>query len=264
MPVRVGREQAYWDEAYRVTGAEHGKYVWTRRVEALSYVGTHFRTLLEGLRGQRVLSLGGGVDALGVTLAQAGNEVVSVDVSPAAVQATVELAEQAGVAENLTALVGAAEDVELGGGLFDAVICKRALHHMDLERVVPRVHALLAPGGFFLAEEPVCLPRWLRWVHAKLPFHPEAPRTEDERELGEEDLELFRRTFGTVEVAWFDLLARESVAYFLLKLRGGQLLYPLGWLDGYLMNRWLPVLRYLATYAVVRAVKQENAGRHET
>lgn len=255
MQPRGAREQTYWDDVYRVTGPEHGKYLWTRRVEELSYVGEHFRQLLRGLHGRRVLSLGGGVDRLGLSLARAGNRVVVVDVSAVAARATAELAAQAGVAENLTALVGAAEDVDLGDETFDVAVCKRALHHMDLERVVARVRAWLVPGGVWLAEEPVCLARWLRWVHAKLPFHPEAPRTDDEREFTEEDLALFRRTFRTVTVTWFDLFARESVAYLLFKLGMEQLLYPLGKLDYYLMNRWPRTLRRLSTYVIVRAVK---------
>ncbi len=252
---RAVREQAYWDEAYRPAGPHHAKFLWTKHIERISFIGERFGTLASNLRRKRILSLGGGVDRLGVSLAKAGNRVVTVDVSPVACAATVELARQEGVQGNLISLAAPGEEVELQEEAFDVVIFKRALHHMDLPTVIGRVHRILIPGGLLLAEEPVCLPGWLLRVHTTFPFHPEAVRTTDEHELTSEDLNLIRRTFSQMNVSYFDCVARESVAYFLYKARIEGLLKLLGKLDYLVMNRYLPVTRYLSTYVIIQAVK---------
>jgi len=255
MHARAIREQIYWDEAYRPTGLHHAKYLWTKHIERISFIGECFYRLAGNLRRKRILSLGGGVDRLAVFLASAGNQIVTVDVSSVACAATVELAHQDGVLANLISLVGSAEDLDLDEELFDVVIFKRALHHMDLSSAIERAHRLLVPGGLLLAEEPICLSRWLLRIHRQFPFHPEAVRTSDERELTPGDLNLIRRTFSEMNVSYFDCVARESVAYFLYRARIDRLLRLIGKLDHVVMNRYLPVTRYLSTYAIIRAVK---------
>ena len=151
--------------------------------------------------------------------------------------------------------MGASEEIALGDDSFDVVLSKRALHHMDVERTVGRVRDLLIDGGLFLAEEPICLSAGLKWIHKKFPFHPTAPRTPDERELTDRDLTFIQRSFREVSVRHFDLLGRESVAYVLEKLRMDWVLNPLGRLDDLLMNRSLPFLRSVATYAIIEASK---------
>ena len=252
---RAVREQLYWDDAYRPGGPHHAKYLWTKRIERISFIGECFYRLTGELRHKRILSLGGGVDRLGVSLAKGGNRIVSVDVSPVACAATVELARQEGVLGTLTSVVAPGEEVELERGSFDAIIFKRALHHMDLPTVIERAHRLLIPGGLLLAEEPICLPGWLLRAHTMFPFHPEAVRTTDERELTPRDLDLIRRTFSKMNVSYFDCVARESVAYFLYRARIDRLLRLLGKLDHVVMNRCVPITRYLSTYAIIRAVK---------
>jgi SAM-dependent methyltransferase len=252
---RAVREQTYWDEAYRSAGDHHAKYLWTKHIEQISFIGERFAAVAGNLKRKRILSIGGGVDRLGVSLAKAGNRVLTVDVSPIACAATLELARQEDVQGNLTSLVAAGEEVELQEESFDVVIFKRSLHHMDLPTIIGHVHRILVPSGFLLAEEPVCLPGWLRRVHTTFPFHPEAVRTTDEQELTPEDLNLIRRTFRQMNVSYFDCFARESVAYFLYQARIEGLLRLLGKLDYVVMNRYLPVTRYLSTYIIIHAVK---------
>jgi SAM-dependent methyltransferase len=252
---RPARERSFWDEAYHPDGAHHGKYVWVKHVEDTSFIVSFYRRFLRRLRGQRVLSLGGGFDRLGVELARAGNRVVTVDVSPVAAARTRELAEQYDLGDAVQAVVGDAAAVALPEGPYDLVLCKRSLHHMDLPRVVGRAHQVLRTGGALLAEEPVCLTRLFLWLHRRFPFAPNAPRTRDEKELTGRDLALVRATFGTARFHYFDFLSRESVAYCFCQARIDRLLKPLGQADYYLVNRLCPVLRYLSTYVIIHAVK---------
>jgi SAM-dependent methyltransferase len=252
---RLNREQTFWDDTYRPGSRNHRKYLWVKYVEETSHIAAYFNTLLRGFTNQRILSIGGGVDRVAVRLAQAGNYVTSLDVSPVAIASTLELARRASVADRVTGVVGSGETLPFGPATFDVVICKRALHHMDVPRAVRAVQRVLADGGAFFAEEPVCLNRLLRWMHKKLPFHPEIPITADERELAQPDLELIGQTFRQTHVHHFDLFARESLAYLLWRCGLSRLLPTLGRLDDLLLNRLATPLRTLGGYVIVQALK---------
>jgi SAM-dependent methyltransferase len=138
---------------------------------------------------------------------------------------------------------------------FDVVVCKRALHHMDIARVVPVIHTVLETNGVFVAEEPVCLHPLVRWVHERFPFYGDAPHTADEMELTFPDLDLIAKTFRSTRLFHFDLLARESVAYQLNKRRWNRLLYILGKTDFYLANRLMRPLSRFCNYVMIYAIK---------
>jgi SAM-dependent methyltransferase len=252
---RSARERVYWDSAYDPNGANHGRYIWVKALEDRSHVMHCFQRAMGGIVEKRVLSVGGGLDHVAVGLAKRGNRVTSVDISPVASARTQELAERFGVAGNIRVINANCEELRLQEGEFDAVICKRALHHMDPSRVLAVAHHGLVPGGMFVAEEPVCLSRTFQWLHARFPFAPNAPRTPDESELTGRDLDLILRTFREVRFSHFDFLARESVAYFLTRARLVGLLGPLGRFDDLLMNRCLPRLKGFSTYVLIEAVK---------
>jgi hypothetical protein len=251
---RGSREQDCWDYVYRCGGPDVQKS-WWKHVENVSYVNEFFYGLVGHLSGKKVLSIGGGIDRLALSLARSGNEVVSVDVSPAATARTRELARQAGLEDRLVGITADCEEACFQPEGFDVAVCKRAPHHMDLGKVLTLVHNALVTGGLFLAEEPVCLLRLLQWIHVKLPFYPDTFRTEDERELTGHDLTLIQAAFADVRFHYFNLMTRESVAYFFHKGRMDRLLKPVGRIDYFLVNRCLPVLRFLSTYAVIQAVK---------
>ena len=251
---RAAKERAFWDEAYRGEGTAREKYLWSKYITEASYGETLFRALLGGFSGQTILTIGGGVDTIAVSLAKNNNRVVSVDISPAAAQETAALAQRAGVERNLNAVVMNCEEMVLAEK-FDVVICKRALHHMNLSKVVARVHDSLVEGGRFIAEEPACLLKPLRWIHEVFPFHPQAPRTDDEVEFTQEDLALIENMFREVRLHYLECLTRESIKYCLWRARAGRLLRPLGRLDSSLVNDYLTPLRYLSTYVLIQATK---------
>jgi Methyltransferase domain len=254
MSDRAAREKAFWDEAYRVEGATREKYLWSKSITEASYSEDLFGALLGEFVGQRILTLGGGVDTVGVSLSKNNNRVVSLDISPAAAQQTAELAKHAGVERNLSVVVMNCEEMVFVQK-FDVVVCKRALHHMNLSKVVARVHDSLVEGGSFIAEEPVCLLKSLRWIHRLLPFHPQAPRTDDEVEFAQEDLALIGDVFREVRLHYLECLTRESIKYCLWRARAGRLLKPLGQLDSSLVNEYLTALKYLSTYVLLQATK---------
>ena len=252
---RLDREKAYWDRVYGSDGNTPEKLAWMQYVEETTFNARFFADLLKPLRRGHLLSIGGGVDRLGVALAQAGHRVVCVDISPLASAHTWALAHQAGVAGHLMVQSSGCEEMTFPPETFDLVVCKRALHHMVIPEVIPTVHAVLKSGGTFIAEEPICLQRLVRWLHDRFPFYGDAPHTPDERELTQRELALIQKAFRTTRFFYFDFLARESVAFHLHRRRWGRLLYLLGQTDFHLVNRLLPVLRRLCNYVIIHAVK---------
>jgi SAM-dependent methyltransferase len=252
---RLEREMAYWDGVYDTHNGQFQNYSWMEYVEQATFNSQYFRGLLDPLRDRRILSIGGGVDRLGVDLAKQGHQVVCVDISPAASARTREQAQRAGVSDKLTAMSSSCEEMQFAPDSFDVVVCKRALHHMEIARVVPILHDVLVTDGVLIAEEPVCLHRLVRWVHERFPFYGDAPHTQDEKELTSYNLHVINNTFRSTRFIHFDLLARESVAYQLNKRRWSRLLYFLGKTDFYLANRLIPPLRQLCNYVIIYATK---------
>jgi cyclopropane fatty-acyl-phospholipid synthase-like methyltransferase len=101
---RLLREKVYWDQVYSREGDGSPSYSWMKFVEDRTYIAELFQALLTPLSRRRLLSIGGGVDRLGISLAEEGHRVVCVDVSPEASARTRELADRAGVSDRLTAL----------------------------------------------------------------------------------------------------------------------------------------------------------------
>jgi SAM-dependent methyltransferase len=249
---KADRERLYWDDAYVESGQAYETWLRTNVLSQFYYSHQHFVQLVESLPSQRILSLGGGFDRFAVSLAQNGSFVTTVDLSPAASEKTRQLAEHLGVQERLTVCCQSSETLT-SSAEYDLVICKRSLHHMNLPAVLEVIARALRPGGFLVAEEPVCLSRTLRWVHKNLPFHT-TPVTEDEREFSEEDLALFRLMFADVQIDYFELLSRESVGYLLYQCGLQRLIRPIGSLDYKLAKRF-DALRSLCSWAVIRGSK---------
>jgi SAM-dependent methyltransferase len=249
------REKEYWDRVYERDSGTAQNYSWMAYVEATTFNARFFHDLLKSQRRQHILSIGGGVDRFGVGLAKEGHQVVCVDISPVASARTQALAHQAGVADHLTARPAGCEEMVFPPESFDVVVCKRALHHMEIARVVPIILTVLKRDGAFIAEEPICLHSLVRWVHHRFPFYGDAPHTPDEKELTPPDLALIQQAFRSTRFYYFDLLARESIAYHLHKFRWNRLLYWLGKTDYYLVNRLLRPLRQLCNYVMIDARK---------
>jgi SAM-dependent methyltransferase len=93
----------------------------------------------------RVLDLGAGTGKLTGTLASLGTEVTAVEPDPAM------LAELRRVLPAVPALPGSAEQIPRPDGSADAVLVGQAMHWFDLDRAVPEIARVLAPGGVLAA-----------------------------------------------------------------------------------------------------------------
>ncbi|MCP2341284.1 class I SAM-dependent methyltransferase [Actinomadura rupiterrae] len=95
-------------------------------------------------RPARVLDLAAGTGKLTGVLTSAGippHAITAVEPDPAM------LAELRRAHPAVTALEGAAEEIPLPDGSVDAVLIGQAMHWFDLDRALPEIHRVLAPGG---------------------------------------------------------------------------------------------------------------------
>jgi SAM-dependent methyltransferase len=89
----------------------------------------------------RVLDLAAGTGKLTQGLLRAGAEVVAVEPDEAM------LAELRRLLPQVSALAGVAERIPLKDGEVDAILVGQAMHWFDLDRAMPEMARVLAPGG---------------------------------------------------------------------------------------------------------------------
>jgi SAM-dependent methyltransferase len=89
----------------------------------------------------RVLDLAAGTGKLTATLVDLGAEVTAVEPDPAM------LAELRRSLSSVKALPGSAEEIPLPDASVDAVLAGQAMHWFDLDRAIPEIARVLAPGG---------------------------------------------------------------------------------------------------------------------
>lgn len=94
-------------------------------------------------RPLRVIDLGAGTGKLTAGLAGAATAVTAVEPDPAM------LAELRRLLPGVRALTGRAEDIPLPDGCADAVAAGQAAQWFDLDRALPEIARVLAPGGVF-------------------------------------------------------------------------------------------------------------------
>lgn len=260
MDDRYAIEKDFWDRTYSdITIEEMGDRIDLNNFHPVydflreySYTEYFFHNLIKEVRNKRVLSIGGGVDKIALYLAKKGNDVVSVDISRAAANRTLLLAKKLNVEDNLKTHCLGWEEVNLNKK-FDIAICHDALHHMKIKKSVKKIHDSLEEDGIYFGMEPVCLSRFIRFLHKKFPFYP-TPFLEGEIELTRKELEIITKMFKNVEFYFFDFLTRESISYILYKFGCRGMIRTLGKLNFIFMKQF-PVFKNFGSYVVFRAIK---------
>ncbi len=256
MKPKALREAGYWNNTYRRTTTRNAAIdIFPACIDDYRYTTRYFISMLSGIQNKRVLSVGGGVDRYALFLAQNNNEVTSIDVSHEAGRTTMRLARENGLENKVQALTLNCEDMVFSG-LFDVVVSRHALHHMNFASALTAIKEALAPGGYFIAEEPVCLTGFIRFFHEKVPFHPEPLCfTEDEFEFSSKELDQIAASFNNVGFYFADFIMRESIMYVLYKAGLKKILPYMGTLDAGLL-KYLPFLRKLSSYVIMHGYKE--------
>jgi SAM-dependent methyltransferase len=115
---------------------------------------THLELLgLMSMCGKKILDAGCGPGTYGIMLAQAGNEVVGIEISPGSVQVANQRAKDRAV--DFAARVGDLENLPFDDNTFDVCFCGWVLHHFpDINKAVSELVRVLKPGGNIALVEP--------------------------------------------------------------------------------------------------------------
>ncbi|MHB8593199.1 MAG: class I SAM-dependent methyltransferase [Acidimicrobiales bacterium] len=130
---------------------------WTRRASSWGHHGSaDLGPVVEEVlkqatcpAGGDALDIGCGTGVVALELAQRGIRVLAADVSSAMTDALQAEAVSRGL-DNVTTLVGPAEELDLAPGSLDIVVSNYALHHLrdsDKERLLRSAAVWLRPGG---------------------------------------------------------------------------------------------------------------------
>ena len=99
-------------------------------------------------RGLRVLDVGGGDGRDALALAEAGHHVTIVDPAPAWLAQATRSAEHSGLTDRVSTVLGSLDDLPLGTGDYDLVLCHFVLHYRPAGgEDIGRLSAMLRPGG---------------------------------------------------------------------------------------------------------------------
>lgn len=134
---------------------------------------------LGDLRGKQVLEYGCGLGQISVLLAKCGANVTTFDLSRVSVEVTSRRAELNGVADLITAVVGAGENPPFANNSFDIVVGKAILHHLNVELAAPHLHRVLKRNGKAAFAEPMGMNPFLRFGREHLPYAHKNPRGAD-------------------------------------------------------------------------------------
>lgn len=179
---------------------------------------------LRDVQGEPVLDLGCGHGMASIVLARRGAVMTGVDLSGEYVLEARARAEVNDVAVRW--IQADAEHLPFADGSFARVWGNAVLHHLDLQRAASEIRRVLRPGGWAVFCEPWGENPLLEWARRRLGKQ----HTADERALRRRDLDVFARTFSTIEVRPCQVFGMAG--RFLGK---GRLRRALDWCD----DRWL-------------------------
>jgi 2-polyprenyl-3-methyl-5-hydroxy-6-metoxy-1,4-benzoquinol methylase len=150
-------------------------------------------SLAGDIQGLRVLDLGSGLGESAIYFALRGAKVTATDISPEMCELCRRGAREQGV--ELEAIATAVEELRVPEGSFDIVYGANLLHHVsDIDATLGSVHRALRPGGRCFFWDPLAYNPVIN-VYRRMATR---VRTDDERPLRFEVLDIFRRHFERV------------------------------------------------------------------
>jgi 2-polyprenyl-3-methyl-5-hydroxy-6-metoxy-1,4-benzoquinol methylase len=109
---------------------------------------------LGDLNNRYICDLGCGEGELSVIMAKFGAKILAIDISPELIEIAKIRADLDGVSSNIEFIIGDAENLNLNRN-FDIVLSYGALHHMNIDKVVPKIYESLNKTGQFALVEPI-------------------------------------------------------------------------------------------------------------
>ncbi|MBI5772281.1 MAG: class I SAM-dependent methyltransferase [Verrucomicrobia bacterium] len=199
---------------------------------------------------KRVCDFGCGAGETSTELAWIGYQVTGFDLSPELIELAKRRALLDKVVDRVQFLVADAAQLQLNAANFDLVLVQGVLHHIPIREGLDTLHALLAPGGVAVIQEPIIFSTALRRLRDLTPVPKDI--SPNERQLEPADIALVAEKFEIVERRYFNLLTRlqRLVPGCFPKVRGA-FRTGLAWLDGALLTCVPPLRRFAGALVLV-------------
>lgn len=198
---------------------------------------------LSPLAGQTVLDLGCGYNPTPIYFAQAGARMVyACDVSPKAAAYTKRLVDQLGIADCVSVLVCAGEELPLADETMDIVHGESTLHHLRLPLAAAEIARVLKCGGKGGFKDPLGHNPVLEFARDYLPYPWKKPLKGTDRPLRFRDIEEFAKHFPRCMYCGFGLLS--TMATFIWRRNDCRPVQLAHAVDGHLLRRFAFLGRY--------------------
>ena len=128
-------------------------------------------------------------------LAQMGASVTGIDISPVAIEQSVELAEREGVSDRTSFAIGDVEALDYPDDSFDVIWCSGILHHLDVEKAFKEMVRVVKPDGVAVCIEALGHNPLINLYRRRTSYL----RSEDEHPLLKHEVDLADGYWGNVE-----------------------------------------------------------------
>ncbi len=201
---RIERERAFHEEAF-TTDARARTWPYYRAVRHV--FDAYERRVADGAGGRDVLEIGCGRGGRALDLAAAGDRVVAIDISAAAIEITDRAAAERTL--DVSTCVMDAHDLRFAEASFDVVCGSGILHHLDLARIVGEMCRVLRPMGRGVFLEPLGHNPVLNAYRRRT----RELRSDDEAPLRRHDVALVRNHFESLTTEYGGLLTLPLAAW---------------------------------------------------
>jgi SAM-dependent methyltransferase len=218
----------------------HDEYVSTKQIRtfesnfysqtARNLEDTLIFNFLGDLHTKKVLFYGSGAHfSMLNKLCQKGAFVTAIDISPNTVKSMNQAISNSDLQADALALVMDCESLDFENDIFDVVLARSIIHHLDTDLSLKQIKRVLKPNGKFVALEPLGT-NWAINLYRKITPH---SRTTGEHPLKKEDLRQIEYYFPT---SHFNFLYCLTIMSYFQKLIIGEQHFEstfkaLNWID---------------------------------
>ncbi len=190
-----------------------------------------------------VLELGSGTESIALKISSADYILYSIDISEEAVS----YAEQHKILTDAKISVDDAHHTNFPSEMFDLVIGRGVLHHLDLQTACTEIKRVLKSGGKIVFGEPLDCNVLINLYRKLTP----QIRSRDERPLSAEMLKFIQSQFSSIQVRYYGFL---TLGPSILRLKSPRWLH---WFDSFLLNT-LGLGRYFAWACLIYSSKKRT------
>ena len=243
---RIEKEREFHND--RFSGEKDIRSVTHKYYSIVDSAKNHYITLIKKYCNNRLLlEYGCGTGNASDRLIDSNAIIQGIDISQEAVAKASENAARKGY--NAEYRVMNAEELEYGDNHFNVVVGTGILHHLDLDRSYSEISRVLKTDGHAVFLEPLGHNPFInlyRFLTPKL-------RTEDEHPLLMKDIQLAKKYFNDVDVAYFNLLT-----FFAIPLRNTPLYKSIYRILQSLEGSLLKVIPFLKRYTWIVVIDMSN------